>query len=113
PGRRGPPAGDRRRRQPRLDGRLDDGEVAVRAQPAEEGAEVREGLVARGHPVRAQTRASATAPGSACTQRILRLAVAAPKTPATTTQTRKKISIDRPALPRLRPQRRPAARKPL
>lgn len=44
---------------------------------------------------------------------IFRLTVAAPTTPATTTQARKKILTASPASPRVRPQTRPAARKPL
>ena len=53
------------------------------------------------------------APGSAWTNRILRLAVAAPNTPATTTQPRKKVLTAVPSGPSSRPQARPAARKPL
>src|SRR5947207_1784482 len=56
------------------------------------------------------TSASAIAAGSACTQRILRLTVAAPKAPATITHARKKTFTGSPAK---NPQISPAARKPL
>src|SRR6266850_3316764 len=59
------------------------------------------------------TSAKAMAAGSACTQRIFRLAVKAPKTPATMTQPRKKILIGSPLAPSDRPHINPAARKPL
>src|SRR5690606_523439 len=62
----------------------------------------------RGVAHEASTRPRATAPGSACTQRILRLAVSAPKTPATTTQPRKNTLIDAPPAPSHSPHARPA-----
>src|SRR5712664_3122329 len=59
------------------------------------------------------TRARAMAPGTACTQRIFRFAVAAPNIPARVMHARKKILIESPGAPRTRPHTSPAARKPL
>jgi RimJ/RimL family protein N-acetyltransferase len=67
------------------------------------------GLGGRSAP--ATTAAIATAAGSACTTRIRRLTVAAPKTPATTTQPRKNSWTV--ASSAANPQTRPATRKPL
>src|SRR5260221_3353608 len=65
-------------------------------------------------PPRAQSnRAPAMIAGSACTQKILRLTVAAPYAPATITQARKKNFTASPGAPSHSPHARPAARKPL
>src|SRR5262249_43751556 len=67
----------------------------------------------RGH-LATSTAARARAPGSAWANRIRRLAVAAPNTPAITTHTRKKTRTRNPVgSPAIRPHTRPAARKPL
>src|SRR5712691_12463119 len=68
-------------------------------------------LITAAHPN--STSASAAAPGSAWTQRILRLAVKPPNTPAMMTQPRKKILIEVPASPSTRPHPSPVATKPL
>ena len=56
---------------------------------------------------------SAISAGNPWIQRIEPLAVSAPKTPATTTQARKKTLSANPSVPRKRLQTRPADKNPL